>query len=446
MADDDIPRPWSRSDRAVPRALVRPMQEYLRSSISGASLMVGAAAVALVWANLGSTYGSFWATSAAVRLGGLTVGGDLRFWVNEGLMTGFFLLAGLEIRRELAAGELRDPRAAALPVFGAIGGMVLPALLFVAATRGTAAVDGWGMAMPTDVALALGVLVLAARAAPSPVRPFLVTLAIVDDIGTVVVVGLAYSGEVSWGALAVMGAALAAIPLLERASVRHFAAYLLLGVIAWLGAYEAGLHPALVGAVVGFLTPPVPFHRPAFVSDEAHRVADATVDKPEPVDADAPAWLELARLSREAVSPLARTEHALLPWVNLLALPLFALANAGVRLTGDALTAGVERRLIVALVFARLVGKGFGVAGVCFLLVRLGVGRMPAGMGPRALLGAALAAGAPFTVSLFVADAAFPEGSDLLDAARLAIVVAAVVCGAVAIVLLRSASNRSASP
>ena len=443
MADDQIPRPWSRSDRPVPRTLVRPIQEYLRSSVSGASLMVGAAVVALVWANLGASYDSLWTTPAVVRLGGLTVGGDLRFWVNEGLMTGFFLLAGLEIRRELAAGELRDPRTAALPVLGAIGGMVVPALLFLAATRGTPAADGWGIAMPTDVALALGVLALAVRAAPSPVRPFLVTLAIVDDIGTVIVVGLAYSGRVSWGALAVTAAALAAIPLLERAHVRHFAVYLVLGVVAWLGAYEAGLHPALVGAVVGFLTPPVPFHRPAFVSEEAHRVADETVDEPEPVDADAPAWLELARLSREAVSPLWRTEHMLLPWVNLLALPLFALANAGVRLSMDALAAGVERRLIVALVFARLVGKAVGVAGVCFLLVRFGVGRLPARMGPRPLLGAALAAGAPFTVSLFVADAAFPEGSALGDAARLAIVVAALVCGTVALVLLRSASARS---
>ncbi len=154
-----------------------------------------------------------------------------------------------------------------------------PPSSIVAVMRGTPAVDGWGMAMPTDVAIALGVLVLAARAAPSPVRPFLVTLAVVDDLATVVVVGLVYSASVSWTALAVMAAALAAIPLLERAHVRHLAPYLVLGVAAWLGAYEAGLHPALVGAIVGLLTPPAPFHRPAFVSGEAHRIADETVDR-----------------------------------------------------------------------------------------------------------------------------------------------------------------------
>lgn len=433
--------PWSRSDRFVPRVVVRPAQEFLQTSAAAGGLLAIAVVTALVWANSPwhAGYERLWATPVGVQVDGWHVTEDLRFWVNEGLMTFFFLLAGIEIKRELITGELMDRRKAVLPVLGAIGGMAVPALIYLALTRGTGAADGWGVAMPTDLAFALVVLALAARSAPPGLRPFLLTLAVVDDLLTIVVVALFYSQDITWAPLGLAGFAGLAIVGLQRLHVRHLVPYVATGIIMWLATYESGVHPALVGAAVGLLTPALGFHRPAHVSEAAHRIADETEDEPEPPDA--PRWFELSRLSREAVSPLARVEHELIPWVNLAALPLFALANAGVRFTGDALEAGVQRRLVVSLVVARLVGKLVGVAGVCLLAARAGIGRLPGGASARALAGVAAAASSPFTVSLFVAAAAFPANPDLYRAAQVGVLLSIAVSGAAAMAILHVGSR-----
>ena len=443
---EDIRPPWSRSSRAIPRTIVRPLQEFLRSSTAGAVPLFVAVVVALAWANLPWWHGyeTFWSTSVVFRLGRWSIAEDLRFWVDEGLMTFFFLLAGLEIKRELTTGELRDRRLAILPVAGAIGGMVVPVAIYLAITRGTPATDGWGMAMPTDLAFALGILVLASRALPSPVRPFVLSLAIVDDLLTVIVVGLFYAGDLSLAPLLGAALCLGGMFALERLQVRSLVPYAAIGAAVWVLAYAGGVHPALAGAVLGVLAPARPFHRPRAVSAAARRIADATSDDPEPPDADAASWLELSRLSTEAVSPLTRIEHALLPWVNLFVLPAFALANAGVHLTSAAWSDHTAVLLIVALVAARAVGKLVGVAGGCLLAQRVGLARLPAAFDRRALVGAALAAGAPFTVSLFVASTTFAGQPALLAAARLAVLLAIVVCGVAAVPVLRGRIRRSA--
>jgi Na+:H+ antiporter, NhaA family len=437
--------PWSRSDRAFPRTVVRPLQEFLRSSTASALPLFCAAVVALAWANSPwwRSYERLWATTLTVGVGRWAINEDLRFWVGEGLMTFFFLLAGLEIKRELVTGELRDRRAAIVPVAAAVGGMVVPAVLYLVATRGTPAADGWGMAMPTDLAFALAILVIAMRSAPPGIRPFLLTLAIADDLLTVVVVAVFYAGSVSWLPLGLASLSVAAMIACERARVRHLLVYLVLGALTWLFAYHAGVHPALVGAVLGLLAPALPFQRPADVSAAAHRIADETSDHPDPPDEDAVSWLELARLSHEAVSPLARIEHELLPWVNLAALPLFALANAGVRLSGG-WWSPTTARLVVGLIVARLAGKVAGIVGACWLVARLRLGRIPGPDGLGAPAAAAAAAGAPFTVSLFVASSVFPEGSSLLAAARLGILLSIVVSGVGALVITRAGRVRPA--
>ena len=437
--------PWSRSDRAFPRTVVRPLQEFLRSSTASALPLFCAAVVALAWANSPwwRTYERLWATTLTVGVGRWAINEDLRFWVGEGLMTFFFLLAGLEIKRELVTGELRDRRAAIVPVAAAVGGMVVPAVIYLVATSGTPAADGWGMAMPTDLAFALAIVVIAIRSAPPGIRPFLLTLAIADDLLTIVVVAVFYAGSVSWLPLALAVVSVAAMIACERAHVRHLLVYLVLGALTWLFAYHAGVHPALVGAVLGLLAPAVPFQRPADVSAAAHRIADETSDHPDPPDEDAASWLELARLSHEAVSPLARIEHELLPWVNLAALPLFALANAGVRLSGG-WWSPTTARLVVGLIVARLAGKVAGIVGACWLVARLRLGRIPGPGGLGAPAAAAAAAGAPFTVSLFVASSVFPEGSPLLAAARLGILLSVVVSGLGAFVITRAGRVRPA--
>jgi NhaA family Na+:H+ antiporter len=418
---------------------VRPLQEFLRSTTAGALPMFIALLVALAWVNAPwwRSYEQVWSTPVVVRLGAWSIAEDLRFWINEGMMTLFFLLAGLEIKRELATGELRDRRAVVAPVLGAIGGMLVPALIYLAITRGTAASDGWGMAMPTDLAFALAILILAARMLPPGLRPFLLTLAIVDDVLTVVVVGAFYAGHLSGGWLALAVLSLVAMVACERAHVRHLIPYVALGALTWLCAYEGGVHPALVGALLGLLAPARPFHRPAVVSGAARRIADQTSDDPDPPDVDAASWLELARLSGDAVSPLARTEHALLPWVNLFVLPLFALANAGVRLSGGWWSGRAERSLILGLVLARLVGKVIGITGAGLLAKRWRLGRLPDGVGLGTLAGLAVAAGAPFTVSLFVASATFPEGSTLLAAAQIGVLLSLAACAIGAAVIFR---------
>ncbi len=445
MADE--PRlPWGLSDRPVPRLVLRPLQEFLSTSTAGGVLLLGAAALALAWANSPWRVGyeRLWTTTVSVGFGRWGIEEDLRYWANEGLMALFFLVAGLEIKRELLTGELRDRRSAVLPVVAAVGGMAVPALFYLALNAGHGGVRGWGVPMPTDIAFALGVLALAAREAPGSLKPFLLTLAIVDDLLTIVVVALFYSGGISWPPLVACCAVVAAMAFLQRIHVRAFAVYGALGVILWVAAQRSGVHPALAGALVGMLTPAIPFQRPRTVSEQAHRIADQTVDDPFPPDADAHQWLHLATLSREAVSPLARVEHLLLPWVSFVVLPLFALANAGVSLSVSTAAHSVGNRVAMGIVLGRVVGKVAGISLACWLAVRAGIARLPSAAGWLDVVGVAAAAGVAFTVSLFVADLAFPVGSILEASAKVGIIATAPLAAGLSFAVFRFARRREA--
>jgi NhaA family Na+:H+ antiporter len=411
VPDEGPRRPWSRSDRPIPRRLVRPLQEFLSTAAAGGLVLLAATAAALIWANspASAAYERLWSTDLSVRLGGWSVEGDLRFWVNEGLMALFFLLVGLEIKRELLIGELRDRRAAVLPVLAAIGGMAVPALIYLAINAGGAGVDGWGVAMPTDIAFAVGVLTLVASA-PSGLRPFLLTLAIVDDIGTIAVIALFSSEGVRWLPLLVALVVALAVMGLRRIHVRAPAAYVALGVLLWIAMERSGAHPALAGVVMGLLTPAVPFER-------------------------TPA------LAREAVSPLARVEHLLLPWVSFVVLPLFALANAGVELSADALARSLHSPVTIGIVAGRVVGKIVGITLACWLAVRTGIAPLPSGARWRHIVGIGATAAIAFTVSLFVAELALP--ATLQDVAKIGILASALVGGALGFVILRRGPAQS---
>ncbi|HZD18088.1 MAG TPA: Na+/H+ antiporter NhaA, partial [Actinomycetota bacterium] len=369
---DELRAPWSRSTRPVAQRIVRPLNEFLEEESSSGILLLGATVVALLWANSPwrGAYEDLWHTELVVRLGDRILLEDLRHLVNDGLMALFFLVVGLEIKRELLIGELRRPRSAALPVVAAVGGMVVPALLFLALNPGGEGADGWGIPMATDIAFALGVLTLAARRAPPTLKPFLLTLAIVDDIGAILVIALFYSGGISWEPLAVAGVLCVAVVGLQRVQVRATAVYVAIGVAVWVAVYRSGVHPTIAGVVLGLLTPSVPFQRPRAVSEEAVRVADATVDDPSPPDADAHHWLTLAWLSREAVSPLARVEHILHPWTSYVIVPLFALANAGVRLSGASVADAVSSSVVWGIVLGLVVGKLAGISLASMVAVR----------------------------------------------------------------------------
>ena len=423
------------------RNVAQPLRSYLETESGSAVALLAAVLVALVWANgpWSDTYEELWSTELSFRLGDWVLAEDLRHWVNDGLMSLFFLVVGLEIKREFLIGELRDRRAAALPIVAAIGGMVVPALIYVALNAGGEGSNGWGIPMATDIAFAVGVLTVAARYAPAGVRPFLLTLAIVDDIGAILVIALFYSSDVAPGTLVVAALIVAAMIALQRFDVRATTVYVVLGVALWVAFFESGIHPTIAGVILGFLVPTQPFQRPGAVSEEAIRTARATVDRPDPPDADAPQWLRLAWLSREAVSPLARVEAALHPWTSYVVVPLFALANAGIELSGEAIRRSATSRVTLGVVLGLVVGKVVGITGASALAVAAGLGRLPDGSGWRRLLGISAVAGIGFTVSLFITDLAFPE-QRLADEAKIGILTASVLAGILGFALLRASS------
>ena len=421
------------------------MQSFLATERAGAILLLGAAVAALVWANspLSGSYERLWHTPLTIGLGPWSVSEDLRHWINDALMALFFYVVGLEIKRELVSGDLRNPRAAVLPLVGALGGMVVPAAVFLAFNAGGDGANGWGIPMATDIAFAVGVLAIVAKSLPSSLKSFLLTLAIVDDIGAIAVIAVFYSGGISLVALGLAAAGLGLIAILQRLDVRWTAIYVALGIAVWFATFASGVHATIAGVALGLLTPAVPFQRPRTVSDEAQRVADETLDDPEPPDADAHSWLHLAALSREAVSPLARAEHLLHPWTSYVVIPLFALANAGVALNGPALRDAVTSPVALGIVAGLVVGKTFGIGFSSLVAIRIGLATMPRGVTSRQIFGVAAIAGIGFTVSLFITGLAFSE-PDVEAAAKVGILAASVIAGVVgAAILLGSTKPRS---
>jgi NhaA family Na+:H+ antiporter len=436
--------PWSRSQRALARRVVQPLQSFLEAESSSAVLLLAAAVVGIAWANSPwqASYEDLWRTELTLGFGDWSLAEDLRHWVNDGLMSLFFLVVGLEIKRELLTGELRDPRSAAVPVVAALGGMIVPALMYVALNAGGEGSSGWGIPMATDIAFALGVLTLAARSAPASLKPFLLTLAIVDDIGAILVIAIFYSGGVSVPPLLIAVGIGAMMVGLQRFDIRSTAVYVGLGVGMWLAVFESGVHPTIAGVALGLLTPTVPFQRPRAVSDEAVHTAETTLDEPETPDADAPQWLRLAWLSREAVSPLARVEAALHPWTSYVIIPLFALANAGVTFTAEGFRDSVTSPVTLGVLLGLVAGKMLGITLASLAAIRSGLGRLPAGSSWRQVLGLSAIAGIGFTVSLFITELAFTDRL-LAEEAKVGIFAASVVAGALGFAILRTSRRPS---
>ncbi|HEV8649809.1 MAG TPA: Na+/H+ antiporter NhaA [Actinomycetes bacterium] len=435
--------PWSGSAGPVPRLVLRPLQAFLHTEEAGGILLLVAAVTALIWANSPwrGSYDAFWHTELTLRLGGWSLSEDLRHWVNDALMTLFFLVVGLEIKRELRTGELREPRAAVLPAIAALGGMVVPALLYLAINPSGEAARGWGIPMATDIAFALGVLAIVGRGLPAALRSYLLALAIVDDIGAILVIAVFYAGTIAVGALLAAGGLLALILVLQLLHVRWAVVYVALGVGVWLATLESGIHATIAGVALGLATPAVAFQRPKAVSLEAHRVADQTVDHPVPPDADAHHWLHLARLSREAVSPLARLEQLLHPWTSYAVIPVFALANAGVAIGGSSLADAVTSGVTLGIVAGLVVGKTVGVTVFTWMATRIGITLLPEGVRWSQLIGVAALAGIGFTVSLFITGLAFQTESGQ-EAAKVGILAASLLAGLLGALLLARTQRR----
>ena len=414
------------------------LQRFFRTEISGGVVLLVAAVAALVWANSPwrSAYDSLWATPVQLRLGELSFDEDLRHVVNDALMAVFFFVVGLEIKRELVAGELRAWRTAALPAIAALGGMAVPAVLYVAISAGGPGARGWGIPMATDIAFAIGVLALLGRRIPSSLRLFLLTLAIVDDLGAVVVIAVFYSSGVSLAYLAAAFGGVGLIVALRRAGVAWPPVFLALGIAVWLCTFESGVHATIAGAALGLLVPARPLAPTALARQWAIDLSD------EP----APSQLRtMTRLANRAVSPAERLQHELHPVTSFVIVPLFALANAGVTFRSDAFQGPGAGAVAAGIVAGLVVGKTLGVTGGAWLAVRAGMGTLPEGTGWRHIVGAGAVAGIGFTVSLFITDLAF-EDAALQQVARAAILAASVIAAALGAALLLGAARRAPSP
>jgi Na+:H+ antiporter, NhaA family len=419
-------------DAALPgRRMPRVLRQFLATESAGGLVLLVAAVVALVWANSPwhSSYETLWHTELSVGVGRFVLVEDLRHWVNDGLMALFFFVVGLEIKRELVHGDLREPRVAAMPAIAALGGMVVPALLFLLVTVGGGGAKGWGIPMATDIAFAIGVVALLGSRVPASLKLFLLTLAIVDDIGAIVVIALFYATEVQPVFIATAVGIVVVMLVMRRAGVVWTAPYVVLGVGVWLATQASGVHATIAGVALGLLAP-------------ARALSPAAVTRQWVRDlSDDPGPAELAvmnRLAQTTVSPAERLEHLLHPWTSFAVVPLFALANAGVVIKADSFDASGTVGVTAGVVLGLVVGKVVGISAATWLAVRCGLGRLPQGATWAMVVGIAAIGGIGFTVSLFIAELAFEPGA-IQDAAKLGVLGASTVAALLGAALLTRA-------
>ncbi len=428
------------SDKPLARLVARPVREFLRVEAAGSILLLLAAAAALLWANSpwSSSYDALWHTHLTLDVGPLHLDESLQHWVNDALMVIFFFVVGLEIKYELVNGDLRDPRTAALPIVAAVGGMVVPAGIYLALNPpGGDGSAGWGIPMATDIAFAVGVLGVLGRRIPSAARLFLLTLAIVDDIGAILVIAVFYTSDLSLTWLAIAVGLLGLMVVARMLRIWSLVVYAVLGVGVWFALLESGVHATLAGVAIGLLAPATPLLKEEVARDFAARALE---DRN--LDAD-----ELARLRfllRESVSVVERLISALHPVSAYVVLPVFALANAGVELgaIGKVFTEPVGLGIILGLVL----GKPIGIYATSFLAVRLGIAKLPEGTSWPMVLGLGAVAGIGFTVSIFIAGLSFPGADLLTEEAKIAILLASLIAAVLGVALLLAASRGRSSP
>lgn len=380
------------------------MRQFLATESGSAGLLLLAAVAALIWSNspVADSYDSFWGTALSINIGDWSIDHSLRYWIDETLMALFFFVIGMEVRRELAMGELTDRKRVTVAVLGGIGGMLLPAAIFLAITAGSGNEHGWGIVIATDTAFLLGALAIVGPKFPTQLRVFLLTLAIVDDIVAISVIGIFYSASLDPVAIAICVAALALIALFPRIGVWRSSAYFAAGFIAVIAAMESGFHATLAGMIAGLLVAAYP-PQPKKI-EKAARKARAFRQSPLP---------EVARSAnqsvQQAISPNERFQNVLHPFTSFLIVPLFALANAGVDLRGGVLADALASTLTWGIVAGLVLGKTLGITAGVVTAIKSGVGEMPRGIGKGQTVGGAALSGIGFTISLLIARLAYDD-------------------------------------
>ncbi|MCB4767301.1 Na+/H+ antiporter NhaA [Ancylobacter sp. Lp-2] len=419
--------------------LTRPFLRFLRIEAMAGVVLLLSTVLALVIANTAwsASFLALWDMPAGIRFGEVEVSRSLRHWINDGLMTLFFFVIALELKRELVLGELRNPRVAALPVAAAFGGMVVPAGVFLLVIGSSPGANGWGIVMSTDTAFVIGCLAMLGSRIPESLRLFLLSLAIFDDVGAILVVAIGYGGTLNWAALGAAGIGLAVVAAISRLGVRNIPVYFAVGGGIWLAFDTSGVHATVTGVILGLMTP-----ARSWVSDtRLHAILDRVVAYP-PGDhwsGDAAARGDLHRAgvaTREVLSPIERLEIALHPWVAFAIMPLFALANAGVPMAA----ATFDAALTTAIVAAFVVGKPAGVVLFSVLAVKLRLGIRPNELSWGLLAAGSLLTGIGFTMALFIAELAFEP--TLLDSVKLGILGASIISAAAGFLALNWLTSR----
>ncbi|MEU6248217.1 Na+/H+ antiporter NhaA [Glycomyces sp. NPDC047010] len=419
------------SRRPIARYVGRPAAEFLKIEPAAGVVLVVCAVAAMLWANSpwSASYEAVWGLDITFSFGDFELHHSLKDWINDGLMAVFFFVVGLEIKQEIVSGELASPRNAVPPIAAAVGGMAVPALIYAALNAGGEGAHGWGIPMATDIAFAVGVLALFGSRIPSAARIFLLTLAIVDDLGAIAVIAVFYTDDLSPEWL-IAAAALTALAVLMRLlNVWSPAVYLVIGVMLWVAMLESGVHATIAGVVMGLIIAARPLLDPSVAHDEAQELAKdgLTVEETE----------RLVKLTRDAQPPAARLQHQNHRFSSFVVLPLFALANAGIPLSSDLVGAAFGSTVTLGIIAGLVVGKTVGITLVTWLVVKLGLGRMPRGTTWPLLASIGAVAGIGFTVALFIAELAFYGGDPVLAyEAKIGVLAASVlaaVLGAAAV-------------
>ncbi len=405
--------------------------------------------MALVWANSAWSplYNTLWDIPLTVGIGATPLSKPLILWINDGLMAIFFFLVGLEIKREVLVGELNSLRAAALPVAAAVGGMVVPALIFALMNFGQPTLSGWGIPMATDIAFALGILALLGNRVPLSLKVFLTAVAIVDDIGAVLVIALFYTSHISLAFLAAGAGLVGCMALLNRLGLRATQVYLVIGAAVWFCVLKSGVHATIAGVVCAMTIPArTPCRDQNFAAwarlligryEKSHDPDQTILTNKKQLES----LHELEVACRKADAPLIRLEHGLHPWVAFMVMPIFALANAGVGISGEMLPQ-LGHALPLGIFAGLIAGKQIGVTLGALLAIRLGWAQMPQGMNLRHLYGASWLAGIGFTMSIFIANLALPGQEAALETAKLGILCASLVAGLVGYLILRGTGRK----
>ena len=445
-------RPAKPPAPAVIERVLAPFQRFAHTQSASGIVLLACTAVALAWTNSpwAASYEHFWETQIGIGVGTMAARSTVRHLINDGLMAVFFFLVGLEIKREMLAGELASLRRAALPIAGALGGMIIPAALYTWLNAGRAGAAGWGVPMATDIAFALGVVALLGDRVPGGVRVFLAALAITDDIGAVLVIALFYSAGIAWGSLALVGALVALAIGANYAGVRHPWAYGAIGLALWAAVLSSGIHATIAGVLLAMTIPARTRADEAGFLSHAHRAIARLEGPHDPGASDLTdpehqaAAQELEKLAARFQPPLLRLEHALHGPVAFGIMPLFALANAGISLGLANIEGGEGSRVALGAALGLLLGKPVGITLFAWAAVRVGIASLPTGVRWRAIAGAGLLGGIGFTMALFIAGLAFGGEPSLLVAAKLGIMSASLAAGVVGWLVLRRGGGRSA--